>query len=480
MSKRRAPTTTSSFGVGRREAHDSSRFYARFSTPRISTDANVAGPPVLGEACIQGDSGNMAEIPDNSVALVITSPPYFVGKEYEEAVVSAGSGNGERPIPSSYEEFLQMLHSVFAECTRVLEPGGRIAVNVANLGRKPYRSLAGDVITILEDLGLLLRGEIVWQKARSSSGSCAWGSFASPANPVLRDTTERVIVAGKGRFDRALSAAERRKAGLPWEATISNDEFVAATLDVWEIPAESARRVEHPAPFPVELPQKLIELYTYAGDAVLDPFMGSGSTLVAAARSGRVPIGYDIDPGYVTTARERLADEAATVGRAGPTVGQKAATVAERALEAAGFRVVREKPTLRGVGVSFSFLVEGSSGPFYVEVPGGYTTSRPGLQSSEAVWKVLGQAGVLNAAQPETPLLILAPALPRRRSGLDKTLRAVGPSAIFDLVELGDGGGIERLKHYATATDPSPRPGFWTTADLDRLSGLGAMTLPNL
>ena len=96
---------------------------------------------------------------------------------------------------------------------RVLEPGGRIAVNVANLGRKPYRSLSSDVMRILEDLGLLLRGEIIWQKGKSTSGSCAWGSFRSPANPVLRDITERVIVASKGRFDRARSQEERKCRG---------------------------------------------------------------------------------------------------------------------------------------------------------------------------------------------------------------------------------------------------------------------------
>ena len=285
MSRSRGSTTTSAFGVGRREGHDSSRFYARFTPPTISVDTTVAGPPVLADPCVLGDARNMTVLADDSVALVVTSPPYFVGKEYEDAVRLAASGDDQRFVPASYGEYLDLLHDVFADFLRVLEPGSRMAINVANLGRKPYRSLAADVTAILESLGLLLRGEIIWRKAKGASGSCAWGSFASPANPVLRDTTERVIIASKGRFDRALSATERREAGLPFEPTISNDEFVAATLDVWEIGAESARRVNHPAPFPVELPLKLIELYTYAGDAVLDPFMGSGTTLVAAASS---------------------------------------------------------------------------------------------------------------------------------------------------------------------------------------------------
>ena len=131
---------------------------------------------------------------------MVTSPPYFAGKEYEEAL-------GEGHIPASYVEYLAMLRDVFAECVDKLEPGGRIAVNIANLGRKPYRSLAADVTaSSQEDLGLLLRGEIMWRKAEGASGNCAWGSFQSASNPVLRDLTERVVVASKGRFDRALAA----------------------------------------------------------------------------------------------------------------------------------------------------------------------------------------------------------------------------------------------------------------------------------
>ena len=194
----------------------------------------------------------------------------------------------------------------------MLEPGGRIAVNVANLGRKPYRSLSADVTRILEhDLGLLLRGELIWQKAEGAAGSCAWGSFRRAGNPVLRDLTERVIVASKGRFDRARSVRQRSGGGLPHESTLPTDDFLALTLDVWSIPPERARRVGHPAPFPVELPSRLIQLYTYRDDLVLDPFMGSGSTLVAAARLGRRYVGYDLDPAYVELARRRVAEEGA-------------------------------------------------------------------------------------------------------------------------------------------------------------------------
>jgi site-specific DNA-methyltransferase (adenine-specific) len=291
--RRRRPTATSAFGVSKREAHDSSAFYARFSPPELSDDSTVNEPKVVDEIVV-GDARSMTEVADASVALVVTSPPYFAGKAYEEAL-------GQGHIPGDYVEFLQLLEDVFAECVRTLEPGGRIAVNVANLGRKPFRNLAADVTTILQDrLRLLLRGEVVWQKAKGAGGSCAWGSFRSPANPSLRDVSERVVIASKGRFDRVRKGT----------ATIAADEFMDATLDVWDLPSESALRVGHPAPFPVELPQRFIELYTWEGDLVLDPFMGSGSTAVAARRAGRHFVGYDTDGEYVAAALARVAAEA--------------------------------------------------------------------------------------------------------------------------------------------------------------------------
>ncbi len=297
--RKRKATATSAFGVGRRESHDASAFYQQFAPPVVSTDARL-NPCSVRDRLFCGDSRDMGAVDDGSVALVVTSPPYFAAKEYEQA---AGAGN----VAGTYVEYLTMLADVFAECVRVLEPGGRLAVNVANLGRKPYRSLSGDVMRILgDDLGLLLRGEVVWVKAEGATGSCAWGSYAPSAAPAIRDVSERIILASKGRFDRALTRAERAARDLPHESTISAEEFMALTLDVWRFPSVSAKRIGHPAPFPVELPRRVIELLTYRGDTVLDPFMGSGQVALAAVDTGRHYVGFDLDAGYVELARRRL------------------------------------------------------------------------------------------------------------------------------------------------------------------------------
>jgi DNA modification methylase len=302
MTRRRSATATSQFGSGKRESHDSTSFYERFTPPAVSDDDRVE-PPVVIDEIFCGDAREMtaSQVADRSVALVATSPPYFTGKEYESDM---GAGH----VPASYMEYLEMLQDVLAVCLAKLEPGGRMAINVANLGRKPYRSLSADVISIVQDdLGMLLRGEVIWQKARGAGGSCAWGSFRSPQNPVLRDVTERVIIASKGRFDRAIKRSRREQLGMPHVATIETEEFLESTIDVWELPTARATSVGHPAPFPVDLPRRLIELYTYQGDLVLDPFMGSGTTAVAAVATRRHYVGFDTDESYVALARERIA-----------------------------------------------------------------------------------------------------------------------------------------------------------------------------
>ncbi|MDH4077664.1 MAG: site-specific DNA-methyltransferase [Acidimicrobiia bacterium] len=471
------PTTTSAFGSGAREGHDATPFYDRFRPPELSDDDTVAPPEPVAEPFVCGDARSMRSVAANSVALVVTSPPYFAGKQYELELQREG-------IPATYLDYLAMLTEVFAECVRTLEPGGRLAVNVANLGRKPYRSLSADVIRILEhDLGLLLRGELIWQKAEGATGSCAWGSFRSAANPVLRDVSERVIVASKGRFDRARTARQRKAQGLPHESTVNTDDFLALTLDVWSMPAESARRVGHPAPFPVELPEQLIRLYTYADDLVLDPFMGSGSTLVAASRLGRRYVGYDLDPGYVELARRRVADEGGPVpagergpvpaGERGPAPagegGPTAARLAEAVLADAGFTVAERARRIRGTGATVDLVVHDDVGqPWWVLVCGVHTAHRPGMARPEVTWKALGRAAALHGSRGGVPLLLVTPQPPRPRSEGDAALRAAGPGLVSDVVGLLDEGGQERLGRYAAGGYRElPLPGFWTGRDLD-------------
>ena len=278
-------TSTRRFGTSKREGHDASDFYSRRMLERgEATDlGEIADPPeAIIDQLFHQSSERMDQIPDNCVGLMVTSPPYNVGKEYDEDL--------------DIDDYLGLLRGVFLETYRVLEPGGRIAVNVANLGRKPYIPLNQYVAALLAEIGFDLRGEIIWPKAKSAGGSCAWGSWRSAKNPTLRDVHEYIVVGSKESYSRVRKGDD----------TISKDEFLEATVSIWNILPESARRVGHPAPFPVELPRRLIELYTFAGDLVLDPFVGSGSTAVAAVETDRHYVGYDLSVEYLEIAERRI------------------------------------------------------------------------------------------------------------------------------------------------------------------------------
>ncbi len=223
-------------------------------------------------------------MPDCCVHLMVTSPPYNVGKDYDEDL--------------TLEEYLAFLKRVWQEVHRVLVPGGRACVNVANLGRKPYIPLHAYILRDMLDLGFLMRGEIIWDKGASAAVSTAWGSWKSPANPTLRDTHEYILVFSKDNFSRK-KLPDR-------ESTITKEEFLEFTKSVWTFPAESARKVGHPAPFPVQLPYRLMQLYTYSDEVVLDPFMGSGQTALAVFKTGRRYVGYEIDESYVKLADRRI------------------------------------------------------------------------------------------------------------------------------------------------------------------------------
>lgn len=284
---RRAPTKTSNFGVSRRENHDSSSFYSR----KMYLPSGKGGtgalenklPGAVADCVFCKSSERMDELPDGSVHLAVTSPPYNVGKEYDKDL--------------TLEQYRALLQRVFAELHRVLVDGGRACINVANLGRKPYIPLHSYVIQDMLAAGFQMRGEVIWNKGSSAGTSTAWGSWQSASNPTLRDVHEYILVFSKGEFSRK---AEGKK------STISKEQFLQYTKSVWDFPAESAKRVGHPAPFPAELPHRCIQLYTFAGDVVLDPFCGVGTTCIAALQAGRRFVGYDTNEEYVRAAKKRI------------------------------------------------------------------------------------------------------------------------------------------------------------------------------
>jgi DNA modification methylase len=280
---------TSSFGTQSRISHDASQYYdsklyAHLPEHKAGHAPDNDLPPEFENRIVLGSSEDMAGLPDNCVHLTVTSPPYNVTKTYDDDL--------------SLQEYLDLLRRVFAETYRVLADGGRACVNVANLGRKPYIPLSDHISQMMMETGFLMRGEIIWAKGAGAGVSMAWGSWQSAANPVLRDTHEYILVFCKGSFKRPKSNRQ---------STITRDQFMEWTKSVWTMNPESARRVGHPAPFPLELPARLIQLYTFAGDVVLDPFMGSGTTALAALQAGRRYVGYDTSKEYVTLAQQRLA-----------------------------------------------------------------------------------------------------------------------------------------------------------------------------
>ncbi len=286
---RKKNTQTSSFGSPGRIGHDASAFYAGKIYQGLAQDQEVeyVEYPIPGnmlDRILCKSSEDMCELPDNSIHLMVTSPPYNVGKDYDN--------------DQTLDEYLTFLGRVWLQVKRVLVPGGRMCINVANLGRKPYIPIHAMLISGLLEMGYLMRGEIIWNKGNSASPSTAWGSWKSASNSTLRDVHEYILVFCKDTFKR--HNPDKR------ENTISRDDFLEFTKSVWTLPTESAHKIGHPAPFPVELPKRLVELYTFAGEVILDPFMGSGQTALAAIQTERHYVGYEIDDKYVKLAEKRI------------------------------------------------------------------------------------------------------------------------------------------------------------------------------
>ena len=282
-------TKTTSFGSVVRESHSSKKFYSsklyqEFEIPKnVEFKENKIEKTDLNRLYCKS-SENMDEIPDSSVHLMITSPPYNVGKEYDNDLTLA--------------QYADLLTSVFKETYKKLVTGGRACINIANIGRKPYIPLHMIVTDIMLEIGFLMRGEIIWDKSASGGGSCAWGSWMSASNPVLRDYHEYILIFSKESYSKNKSQEKRD--------TIEHDDFINWTKSIWTFPAVNAKKIGHPAPFPVELPHRLINLYSYEDDVVLDPFCGSGTTCLAAIQNKRNYIAYDINEDYIRLSQKRI------------------------------------------------------------------------------------------------------------------------------------------------------------------------------
>lgn len=248
---------------------------------------------------IHGDSTLPSLVPHGSVQLVVTSPPYGVGKEYDDH-------NDTR------EGWMEMLGKVFWRSWQALENGGRMCVNVHHeSGRSPSYPTGMLVQQMLEQLpDSINRGTIVWDKKAEAGPSTAWGSWMSPANPSLRGTYEMIYVYSKATMARDVPWSDGQGTDLPEptlvKADITGSEFMKASLDVW---SDIGTRSEpgHPAPFPVGLPQRLIQFYSWPGDMVYDPFLGSGTTGLAAQELGRDWVGSEISAEYCKLASRRCA-----------------------------------------------------------------------------------------------------------------------------------------------------------------------------
>lgn len=223
---------------------------------------------------------------NETVQLIVTSIPYFNARE-------------EYARWNNYPDYLSDMLSVWKDCYRVLCDGGRIAVNVVEgygrtgNGRDGYVPLGHLIAQDIRGVGFTLRGIVIWNKTHHVMGT-AWGSWKSATNPCLRDQHELIIIAHKGSAAREGS-----------ESTIDADTFLKATSSIWVIPP--AQSDWHPAPFPAEIPRRLIELYSFKGDTVLDPFVGSGTTVFVANKLGRVGIGIDRKWSYLERVRCEVA-----------------------------------------------------------------------------------------------------------------------------------------------------------------------------
>jgi site-specific DNA-methyltransferase (adenine-specific) len=267
-------------GMGSRKG-----YVSKFQTDMSKTDIEKNKKTSKKNIIFNKSAEKMDDLIDNCISLTVTSPPYNVGKLSDNNL--------------SDEDYWKLMRKCFKEVYRVTESGGRLVLNVANLGRKPYIPFSNMFTDLMLDLGFLMRGEIIWQKSKGANANFAWGSWLSASNPVIRDIHEYCLVFSK----------EGMSKGSKGKSTIEKEEFMESTLSIWNINPARAKKIGHPAPFPVELAERFINLYSYEKDLILDPFIGSGTTALAASKLKRSYIGYEVNAEYCKLAEKRLAED---------------------------------------------------------------------------------------------------------------------------------------------------------------------------
>ena len=266
-------------GMGSRKG-----FVSRFQVDESKTEIKKNNKSEIKNLIFNKTSENMDDLVDNCVSLTVTSPPYNVGKLSDSNLEDG--------------EYWKLIEKCFGEVYRVTESGGRLVINVANLGRKPYIPFSNMFTEIMLNLGFIMRGEIIWQKSKGANANFAWGSWLSASNPVIRDIHEYCLVFSKDGMSK----------GIKGKSTLEKEEFMDSTLSIWNINPARAKKIGHPAPFPEELVKRFINLYSYEKDLILDPFIGSGTTAIAAKNLNRNYIGYEINENYCDLANKRISN----------------------------------------------------------------------------------------------------------------------------------------------------------------------------
>jgi len=229
-------------------------------------------------------------IEEESIDLIVTSPPYNVGIKYNT-----------HDDTMSYREYLLFTKEWLAKCLRLMKDDGRFCLNIPlDKNKGGQQSVCADITTIAKQVGFKYHSTIIWNE-QNISRRTAWGSWLSASAPYVIAPVEVIVVLYKDQWKKVNSGRK---------SDISKDEFMKWTNGVWNFTGESKKRVGHPAPYPVELPRRCIKLFSFVGDTVLDPFLGSGSTLIACVLTNRKGIGVEIDKGYCEISKQRLINEA--------------------------------------------------------------------------------------------------------------------------------------------------------------------------